>query len=193
MRYIPRIAKALIVTPLLFSLQGGGVSMKTAVCPIPAATVEHAALYLVVASRVYVLLVTQAFAASMTQMNVLPHPPYVKMKEYASTPLVPTSELFFLNKEISNIWHIYEICDMMITVKTEGNKMHEANLPNSIGVCVLRGLPADTVRAHTSLAHLHRAWMAAPATKSPKQVTRATAFQVGWFEFPSVYNGLSSF
>lgn len=46
---------------------------------------------------------------------------------------------------------------MMFTVKTEGNKMHETNLPNSIGVCVLRGLPAETVRAHTSLAHLHRA------------------------------------
>lgn len=156
MFYIPRIAKALIVTPLLFSLQGGGVSVKTAVCPIPVAMVEHAALYLVVASRVYVLLVTQATAASMTQMNVLPHPPYVKMKEYASTPLVPTSELFFLTKKYQ-IYDIYEIYDMTFTVKTEGNKMHETDIPNSIGVCVRRGLPGDTVRAHTSLARLHRA------------------------------------
>lgn len=78
---------------------------------------------------------------------------------------------------------------MMFTVKTEENKLHETDLPNSIGVCVRRGLPGDTVRAHTSLAHLHHAWMAAPATKSPKQVTHATAFQVGWFEFPSVYTG----
>lgn len=105
MCYIPRIVKALIVTPLLFSLQGGGVSVKTAVCPVPAATVEHAALYPVVTSRVYVLLVTQAFAASMTQMNVPPHPPYVKMKENASTALVPTSEHFFLTKK----YQIYDL------------------------------------------------------------------------------------
>lgn len=69
--------------------------MKTAVCPALVPTVEHALLCLVAASPVHVLQGSQAFAASMTQMNVRPHTPYVKMKDNASTPLVPTSKLLF--------------------------------------------------------------------------------------------------
>lgn len=89
-----------MVTPLLFTLQDCGVSVKTAVCPAPVPTAERAPLCRVAASPAHVLQGTRASAASMTQMNVPPHPPYVKMKDNASTLLVPTSELlyyFFLN------------------------------------------------------------------------------------------------
>lgn len=89
-----------MVTPLLFTLQDCGVSVKTAVCLAPVPTAVHAPLCPVAASPAHVLQGTRASAASMTQMNVPPHPPYVKMKDNASTPLVPTSELlyyFFLN------------------------------------------------------------------------------------------------
>lgn len=79
----------------LFTLQDCGASVKTAVCPAPVPTVECALLFLAAASPVCVLKATRAFAASMTQMNVLPHPPYVKMKDNASTCLAPTGELLF--------------------------------------------------------------------------------------------------
>lgn len=71
--------------------QDCGVSVKTAVCPAPVPTAVHAPLCPVAASPAHVLQGTRASAASMTQMNVPPHPPYVKMKDNASTPLVPTS------------------------------------------------------------------------------------------------------
>lgn len=88
-----------------FSFQDHGVSMRTAVYLVPAATLEHAALCLVVATCVHVLLATQVVVALMTQMNVLPHPRYAKMTDYASTPLVLTSE--FLTKKC-------EICDYVL-------------------------------------------------------------------------------
>lgn len=81
-----------MVTPPLFTLQDCGVSVKTAVCPAPVPTVECVPLCPVAASPARVLQGTWVCAASMTQMNVLPHPPYVKMKDNASTPLALTSE-----------------------------------------------------------------------------------------------------
>lgn len=101
-----RIAKALTLcsSPLLpFHSQGHGVSTRTAVCLVPVPTVEHAALLLVVATHVHVLLATQVLAALMTQMNVLPHPPYARMKEYASTTLALTSENLVFNNQMFTI------------------------------------------------------------------------------------------
>lgn len=54
--------------------------------------VESVALHLLVASHVPVLLATPVLVALMTQMNVLPHPPYAKMREHVTTPQVPTSK-----------------------------------------------------------------------------------------------------
>lgn len=71
----------------------------------------------------------------------------------------------------------------MSSVKTEWNEMCQPDCLFSKGACVLRALLAETVRTPTSPAHLHHAWMVAPATKSPKPVTHAIAFQVGWLEF----------
>lgn len=71
--------------------------MKTAVYQVPAPTVEPAALCLVETNRqrathVPVLLAIQVLAASMTQMNVPPHPLYARTKEDVSTPPAPTSK-----------------------------------------------------------------------------------------------------
>lgn len=55
------------------------------------------------------------------------------------------------------------------------------------GVSVPRGLLADTVKARTFLAHLHHASMEAPATRTLKPATRATACQVGGFELGKAY------
>lgn len=74
--------------------------MRTAVYLVPAPTVECAALWLVVAIHVPVLLATQVLAALMTQMNVLPHPLFARMKEYASIPLAPTSENLVFNNQM---------------------------------------------------------------------------------------------
>lgn len=71
--------------------QDRSVNTRTAACLVPVPTVECAALHLVVATNVPALLATQVLAALMTQTNVLPHPLYARMKEYASTPLAPTS------------------------------------------------------------------------------------------------------
>lgn len=49
------------------------------------------------------------------------------------------------------------------------------------GVPVPRGSLANTVKAHTSLAHLHRVKMEAPATRALKPATHVTASQVGGF------------
>lgn len=68
------------------------MSRRTAVYPVPVPTVERVALCLVAATRVPVHLATQVLGALMTQMNVLPHPLYARMREYASTPLALTSE-----------------------------------------------------------------------------------------------------
>lgn len=80
---------------LLFTLQDCGASVKTAVCPAPVPTAERAPLCPLAASPAHVPQVTRAPAASMTRTNVPPRPPYVKTKDSASTPLVPTSELLF--------------------------------------------------------------------------------------------------
>ncbi len=78
--------------------------MRTAVCLVHVPTLERAALCLVAATHVPVLLATQVLAVLMTQTNVLPHPRYVRMKDYASTLLALTSEnpvlFFFLKSEI---------------------------------------------------------------------------------------------
>lgn len=71
------------------------MSMRTAVYLVPVPTLEHAVLCLVVDTHVLVLLATLVPAVLMTQMNVLPCPRYAKMKEYVSTPLDLTSEVFF--------------------------------------------------------------------------------------------------
>lgn len=68
------------------------MSMRTAVSLALVPTLERAVLCLVVATHVPVLLATQVLDALMTQMNVLPHPLYARMKEYASTTLALTSE-----------------------------------------------------------------------------------------------------
>lgn len=66
--------------------QDHGVSMRTAACLIPVQMVEHAALCQEAASHAPVLLATQVFTALMTRMNVPPHPLYVRMKGFVSTP-----------------------------------------------------------------------------------------------------------
>lgn len=76
------------------------MSRKTAVCPVPAPTAERVALCLAAATHVPVHLATQVLGALMTQMNVLPHPLYARMREYASTPLAPTSENQNLDKQM---------------------------------------------------------------------------------------------
>lgn len=116
--------------------QDPGVSMRTAVYLVLVPMVERAAPCLVAATHVPALLATQVLAVLMTQMNVLPHPPYARTKDHASTTLALTS------------------------------------------VSVPRGLLANTVKAHTFLAHLHHALMEAPATRALKPATHATAFQV---------------
>lgn len=68
------------------------MSMRTAVFLVPVQMVAHAALSQAVATHVPVLLATQVFAASMTPMNVPPHPLYARMKECVSTHLAPISE-----------------------------------------------------------------------------------------------------
>lgn len=76
------------------------MSTRTAVCLVPVPTVERAALRLVAATHVPVLLATQALAVLTTQTNVLPRPLYARMKEYASTPLAPTSEKLVYNNKM---------------------------------------------------------------------------------------------
>lgn len=73
--------------------------MRTAVYLVPVPTLERAALCLVVATHVPVLLATQGLAALMTQMNVMPHPLYARMKDNATTPLAPTSENLVYNNQ----------------------------------------------------------------------------------------------
>lgn len=74
------------------SLQDHSVSTRTAAYRARAPTVDRAALCLVASTPAHVPLDTQVLAALMTQMNVPPHLPSAKTMEYASTPLVLTSE-----------------------------------------------------------------------------------------------------
>lgn len=78
--------------PLPLHLQVHGVSMRTAVYLVRVPTEVFVALSLGVATPVPALLATQVLAASMTQMNVLPHHLYARIRERVLTPLAPTSE-----------------------------------------------------------------------------------------------------
>ncbi len=73
------------------------MSKRTAVCLVLVPMVEHAAPSLVAATHVPALLATQVLAVLMTQMNVLPHPRYARMKDHASTTLALTSENLVFN------------------------------------------------------------------------------------------------
>lgn len=90
-----RINRALMLHSCpFFSLQDHSVSTRTAACLAPAPTVARAALCLVVATPARVPRDTQVLAALTTQTNAPPRPPSAKTMEYASTPLVLTSEFF---------------------------------------------------------------------------------------------------
>lgn len=57
------------------------------------------------------------------------------------------------------------------------------NTVNSIDVSVPWGSLANTVKTRTTLAHLHHAWMEAPAIRTLKPVTHATVFLVREFQY----------
>lgn len=78
----------------------------------------------------------------MTQMNVPLYPLYAKMKEYASTLLVLTSE--FLMKKQTNRCILLGTTIQHVTV-------------NSTDVSVRWGSLANTVKTRTTLAYLHHA------------------------------------
>lgn len=127
MCYIPRIAKALIVIFLLFFITGRRCERIDSCLSNPCGNGGTCS------------------APSGGSFLCSCPPGYTGLRclndtnECATTPSICQNEgvcfntpgsykwAFCLNKEISNIWYIYEIYDMMFTVKTEGNKMHETD------------------------------------------------------------------